>query len=71
MSDQPAAAPDSTAVRVALWRALHLELDPPPALARDAGFAAVRHVSGASLAQRYFADHPLRMSAEEMLVAAT
>jgi hypothetical protein len=25
-----AAAPDSTAVRVALWRALHVEIDPPP-----------------------------------------
>ncbi|HEY8093558.1 MAG TPA: class I SAM-dependent methyltransferase, partial [Acidimicrobiales bacterium] len=25
-----AAAPDNTAVRVALWRALHVEIDPPP-----------------------------------------
>jgi methyltransferase (TIGR00027 family) len=41
------------------------------ALAREAGFADVRHVSGASLAERYFADSPLRMSAEEMLVATT
>jgi methyltransferase (TIGR00027 family) len=30
MDDQPAAAPDSTAVRVALWRAMHVEVDPPP-----------------------------------------
>lgn len=29
MADDPA-GPDNTAVRVALWRALHLELDPPP-----------------------------------------
>jgi methyltransferase (TIGR00027 family) len=30
MDNQPAAAPDSTAVRVALWRAMHVEVDPPP-----------------------------------------
>jgi methyltransferase (TIGR00027 family) len=31
MSDrQQAAAPDSTAVRVALWRAMHVQIDPPP-----------------------------------------
>jgi methyltransferase (TIGR00027 family) len=30
MNDRRAAAPDSTAVRVALWRALHVEVDPPP-----------------------------------------
>ncbi len=29
------AGPDSTAVRVALWRALHLEVDAPPAVFRD------------------------------------
>ncbi|HXU69228.1 MAG TPA: class I SAM-dependent methyltransferase [Polyangia bacterium] len=29
------AAPDSTAVRVALWRALHVELDPPPHVLED------------------------------------
>jgi methyltransferase (TIGR00027 family) len=28
-------APDSTAVRVALWRALHVELDPPPHVFED------------------------------------
>jgi O-methyltransferase involved in polyketide biosynthesis len=28
-------APDSTAVRVALWRALHLEIDPPPHILED------------------------------------
>jgi methyltransferase (TIGR00027 family) len=27
---QQAAAPDSTAVRVALWRAMHVQIDPPP-----------------------------------------
>lgn len=30
MPDTPEAAPDSTAVRVALWRALHVEADAPP-----------------------------------------
>jgi methyltransferase (TIGR00027 family) len=30
------AAPDNTAVRVALWRALHLEFDPPPHIFEDA-----------------------------------
>src|ERR1700756_3341079 len=30
MQDQQMPAPDSTAVRVALWRALHVEVDPPP-----------------------------------------
>ena len=39
------------------------------AQAREAGFRDVRHVSGASLAQRYFGRNAA--SAEEMLVAAT
>src|ERR1700747_29455 len=30
-----AAAPDSTAVRVALWRALHVEVDAPPHVFED------------------------------------
>ena len=30
MGDAPSIAPDSTAVRVALWRALHVEVDPTP-----------------------------------------
>ena len=30
-----AAAPDDTAVRVALWRALHVEVDPPPHVLED------------------------------------
>lgn len=30
MRDEPEAAPDNTAVRTALWRALHLEVDAPP-----------------------------------------
>ena len=35
MSDKQAAAPDSTAVRAGLWRALHLEVDPPPHVIED------------------------------------
>jgi methyltransferase (TIGR00027 family) len=35
MHDKKAAAPDSTAVRVALWRALHVEIDPPPHVLED------------------------------------
>src|ERR1700678_4407286 len=35
MDDKPAAMPDSTAVRVALWRALHVEVDPPPHVLED------------------------------------
>src|SRR5262249_59702177 len=33
--DRRAAAPDSTAARVALWRALHLEIDAPPHVLED------------------------------------
>jgi len=36
MAEEQSAAPDSTAVRVALWRALHLEVDPPPPVLEDA-----------------------------------
>jgi O-methyltransferase involved in polyketide biosynthesis len=50
--------------------------DPPEmmALAREAGFRAVEHVSGVGLAERYFGDRadglrPAR--AEELLVAST
>jgi methyltransferase (TIGR00027 family) len=35
MPDQPIAAPEPTAVRVALWRALHLEADAPPHVIED------------------------------------
>ena len=35
MSDELTAAPDNTAVRVALWRALHLEIDAPPHVLED------------------------------------
>lgn len=35
MHDKKAATPDSTAVRVALWRALHMEVDPPPHVFED------------------------------------
>ncbi len=35
MQDKQTAAADSTAVRVALWRALHVQLDPPPHVLED------------------------------------
>lgn len=35
MNNKPDAAPDSTAARVALWRALHVEADPPPHVLED------------------------------------
>jgi methyltransferase (TIGR00027 family) len=35
MSDKRDVAPDSTAARVALWRALHVEADPPPHMLED------------------------------------
>lgn len=35
MDEQQTAAPDSTAARVALWRALHLEIDAPPHVLED------------------------------------
>ncbi len=35
MSSDTAAAPDSTAVRVALWRAMHVQIDPPPHVLED------------------------------------
>jgi methyltransferase (TIGR00027 family) len=35
MAAQPALAPDNTAVRVALWRALHVQADPPPHVLED------------------------------------
>lgn len=35
MREDSVAAPDSTTVRVALWRALHLEVDAPPVVFRD------------------------------------
>ncbi|HTO64799.1 MAG TPA: class I SAM-dependent methyltransferase [Bradyrhizobium sp.] len=35
MSQQHAVAPDSTAARVALWRALHVQVDPPPHVLED------------------------------------
>ncbi|CAB3768372.1 class I SAM-dependent methyltransferase [Paraburkholderia humisilvae] len=35
MADQRTAAPDSTAVRVALWRALHVEVDAQPHVIED------------------------------------
>jgi len=35
MPDERTAAPDSTAVRVALWRAMHVQVDPPPHVLED------------------------------------
>jgi methyltransferase (TIGR00027 family) len=35
MQEQQAAAADSTAVRVALWRAMHIQVDPPPHVLED------------------------------------
>jgi methyltransferase (TIGR00027 family) len=35
MNDAQNASPDATAVRVALWRALHVEVDPPPHVLAD------------------------------------
>jgi methyltransferase (TIGR00027 family) len=35
MPDRNSVAPDSTAVRVALWRALHVEVDAPPHVLKD------------------------------------
>jgi len=35
MPDQNSIAADSTAVRVALWRALHVEVDAPPPVLED------------------------------------
>jgi methyltransferase (TIGR00027 family) len=35
MVDEQSTAPDGTAVRVALWRALHVQVDPPPHVLED------------------------------------
>ncbi len=35
MNDRQAIAPEDTAVRVALWRALHVQVDAPPHVLRD------------------------------------
>src|ERR1700676_1507576 len=35
MADEQTEAPDSTAVRVALWRAIHVQVDPPPHVLED------------------------------------
>ncbi|MFH8336602.1 class I SAM-dependent methyltransferase [Streptomyces sp. AM6-12] len=35
MADDQIGAPDSTAVRTALWRAMHLQVDPPPHVLED------------------------------------
>jgi hypothetical protein len=60
MTDEPIPAPESSAVRVALWRAMHVEIDAP-------------HASGAMLAQAYFANRTDGFrppnNAEELLVA--
>lgn len=35
MADEQSTAPDSSAVRVALWRAMHVQIDPPPHVLQD------------------------------------
>jgi O-methyltransferase involved in polyketide biosynthesis len=35
MPDKQPLAPDSTAARTALWRALHVQVDPPPHVLED------------------------------------
>ena len=35
MHDEPIAAPDNTASRVALWRAMHVQVDQPPHVLED------------------------------------
>jgi hypothetical protein len=35
MHDERPALPDSTAVRVALWRAMHMQVDRPPHVLED------------------------------------
>ena len=34
-SNSQMVAPESTAVRVALWRAMHVQIDPPPHVIED------------------------------------
>jgi methyltransferase (TIGR00027 family) len=47
MTDKNAIAPEDTAVRVALWRALHVELDsPPPVLVDNVGLKLVAPPEG-------------------------
>jgi methyltransferase (TIGR00027 family) len=47
MTDGQLAEPDSTAVRVALWRAIHVQADPPPhVLADEVGFELVAPADG-------------------------
>ena len=35
MTDEQTPAPENTAVRVALWRAMHVQVDPPPHVLQD------------------------------------
>jgi O-methyltransferase involved in polyketide biosynthesis len=35
VTEDQSATPDSTAVRVALWRAMHVQVDPPPHVLED------------------------------------
>jgi hypothetical protein len=70
--------PDDTAVRVALWRAPFISFFTPEevlALAHEAGFRDVQHVSAATLAERYFAARTDSLrppnNSEELIVATT
>ena len=69
MPGRTSEAPESSAVRVALWRALHVRVDSAP---HEAGFRDVVHVAAAELSRRYFtgrADGLRLCAAEELLVA--
>ena len=47
MAEKGSGGPESTAARVALWRALHLEVDaPPPVLVDDIGLKLVAPDAG-------------------------
>ena len=86
MNGKQLVVPDDTAVRVALWRALHVEVDSPPHVfddevglmlaAPDDGWRSRPDMSlFTRLAQRYFAGRTdgLRPpnNSEELLVATT
>ena len=66
-------APNSSAVRTALSRALHLEVDDPPYVFEDD--IGVKLIAANALAQRYFSTLTdglrLQDNSEELLVAST
>ncbi len=46
MHDKQPPAPDTTAVRVALWRAMHVQVDPPPHVLEDEFGLRCLHLQG-------------------------